>query len=378
MNRKVDKKDIEKVIRNFLTKAYQEDCISAYAGQICYFLVLSAVPFIILLGWLLQYTPANIETIHYIIEQITPGYVTSYVTEIVDTVYNQSAGVISVSAVFAIWSASKGVHCIVNALNQVNNLRETRNWFLIRLRAIIFTSLFLLVAIVLMVLLVFGTNAAEMASTYDDAIFAKFISFLLGRRFLIIFVLLVVFFTFMFKFLPNSPQNSSVFYQLPGAVGCAASWYVFTFFLSIFVKIFNSFSWYGSLASLMIITFWLYICLTIMLICAEVNVIFEIEFRVLYAKLKEKRSVRVVHSVLPGRKKDKGSSNRSYKKVHEQYREQFDERNRALEVQKLHHDEEVKNFSSGFSVVRDKYAHFIKEEEEKEETDNLGDTKKLN
>ncbi|SDB08891.1 YihY/virulence factor BrkB family protein [Eubacterium oxidoreducens] len=376
MNRKVDKKDIEKVIRNFLIKAYQEDCISAYAGQICYFLVLSAVPFIILLGWLIQYTPASIDTIHYIIEQITPEYVTNYVTEIVDTVYSQSAGVISVSAIFAIWSASKGVHCIVNALNQINNLRETRNWFLIRLRAIIFTSLFLVVVIVLMMLLVFGTNVAEMTNNYDEAVFAKFISFLLGRRFLIIFVLLVAFFTFMFKFLPNSPQNSSVFYQLPGAVGCAASWYVFTFFLSIFVKLSNSFSWYGSLASLMIITFWLYICLTIMLICAEVNVIFEIEFRVLYAKLKEKKSVRAVHAILPGRKENTGNSKRTYKKVHEQYREQFDERNRALEVQKLHHDEEVKNFRSGFSIVRNQYAHFIDEDEEK--TEDLGDTKKLN
>jgi hypothetical protein len=60
---------------------------------------------------------------------------------------------------------------------------------------------------------------------------------------------------------------------------CAVAWYVFSFALSIYVDYFNGFSMYGSLTTIALIMLWLYFCMYIMMMSAEVNVIFNESFR---------------------------------------------------------------------------------------------------
>ena len=45
----------------------------------------------------------------------------------VDEVYSRSMGIISITAIIAIWSAAKGVQYMTDGLNSVNDLEETRN-----------------------------------------------------------------------------------------------------------------------------------------------------------------------------------------------------------------------------------------------------------
>ena len=362
-NRRVSK-EIEKTVRNFLYKSYNEDDISAYAAQIAYFMIMSAIPFIILLASLLKYTFITEDDILYFIEEFAPDYISSFLVNAIDKVYNQSVGVISITGFIAVWASAKGIHCMVNALNKINNLRETRNWFLIRFRAMAFTLLFLVVIVALMIFMVFGSSVSLIAQSHFAPIYLKIFNFIMDHKFVTMFVLLVVFFVFVFRFLPNRPQNATIFYQLPGAFGAAIAWYVFTIFLTIAVRYMNAFSWYGNMASLLIIMTWLYICLTIMLICAEVNVIFEVEFRVLFTKLKEQNRFKIKNNVFT---KKKASSNklrmkRNYKNVKAQYQEQSEEKNRAIEVSRMHSEQEVKRFSSGFTIIRDEDAHYIKDD----------------
>ncbi|MCI8992349.1 MAG: YihY/virulence factor BrkB family protein [Eubacterium sp.] len=283
------------IIKKFLDKSYKRDCVSAYAAQIAYFLIMSVMPFIMLLSALLRYTSVTEDTILYLIEQMTPSVVSGFLITVVDLVFKQPIGLISITAVLAVWSSSKGVHCIVNSLNKINELKETRNWFAVRLRAMFFTFIFLIMTVLLMVLLVFSRSVTELADTYAGAFLSGFIAFAMRRRFLILFLLLIIFFTGIYKFLPNRPRNASVFYQLPGAVFSAISWYVFTFFLAIAVEYMNAFSIYGSMAAVLIIMFWLYVCLTIMLICAEINVYFEKQYSYVFNKLKQRRFVSGVY-----------------------------------------------------------------------------------
>jgi len=91
---------------------------------------------------------------------------------------------------------------------------------------------------------------------------------------LILFFVLIVFFMFIYKVLPN--RTATFKSQLIGAVGCSAAWYVFSFGLSVYVDYFNGFSLYGSLTTIFLLMFWLYISMYIFLVCAEVNNLFEI------------------------------------------------------------------------------------------------------
>ena len=94
----------------------------------------------------------------------------------------------------------------------------------------------------------------------------------MGIRIIIVLGLLIVFFAFIFKMLPN--RKATFKSQLPGAVLSAVSWYVFSFALSIYVEYFIGFSTYGRLATIVLVMLWLYFCMYILLLCAEANVVF--------------------------------------------------------------------------------------------------------
>ena len=89
--------------------------------------------------------------------------------------------------------------------------------------------------------------------------------------------ILFVFFVVIFTTLPNKKLQFRR--QVPGAAICAIAWYVFSFALSIYVDYFNGFSMYGSLTTIALIMLWLYFCMYIMMMSAEVNVIFNESFR---------------------------------------------------------------------------------------------------
>lgn len=83
--------------------------------------------------------------------------------------------------------------------------------------------------------------------------------------------ILVLSFDVIFTALPNKKLHLK--HQLPGAILCAFAWYVFSFGLSIYVNYFHGFSMYGSLTTIALVMLWLYICMYILMISAEFNVV---------------------------------------------------------------------------------------------------------
>ena len=60
--------------------------------------------------------------------------------------------------------------------------------------------------------------------------------------------------------------------HLPGAVFSAVGWVLFSFFYSLYVTDFpNAASLYGSLAAVCLLMLWVYFCLLILLLGAELN-----------------------------------------------------------------------------------------------------------
>jgi membrane protein len=204
---------------------------------------------------------------------------------IIRLVTQASFGAISISAVMAIWSSGKAFQNLMVGLNQVNKIEETRNWFGRRFRAIFYTLVLLFVIVVIMLMLVFTQKLQYYAKNYYG-----FLAYVVGIRPLFrgifVFIFLVIVFTFLFTVLPN--KRLTFFSQLPGGVICAASWYVFSMLLAIWVKIFNNFSMYGAFATMMMFMFWLYFCMYFMLMAAEANVFFEEAFGLAWANFKRK------------------------------------------------------------------------------------------
>jgi membrane protein len=261
-------------VKFFLDKC-KRDNISAFAAQSAFFIILSSIPFLMVFSSLLKYTPVSEAMVLHLVKTNMPDYIAPFITSIINEVYNKSVGIVSLTAILAIWSAAKGVQYMANGLNVINDIIESRNWIILRLWAVGYTVVFVLAIITSMVLLVFGKSLRHFVMQYVPFL-ENLTNDVFGMRSLIMLVMLSFFFAIAFKTLPN--RRVSFRSQLPGAILCSVAWYAFSFGLSIYVSYFNGFSMYGSLTTIVLIMLWLYFCMYIMMMCAEINVIFEDAF----------------------------------------------------------------------------------------------------
>lgn len=264
----------------------KRDKINAYSAQSAFFIMLSVIPFLMVFSSLLQYTSITESMLLTLIERVMPQYIAPFLISLVDEVYNRSMGIISVTAVAAVWSAAKGVQYIADGLNSVHNLEETRNWFVLRFWAAVDTIVFLIAIVFTLLVLVFGNTLHELAVTYVPFL-AEAVALLVKFKGLVILAILTVFFDVIFTALPNRKLTFQS--QLPGAIICSVAWYVFSFGVSVYVDYFNGFSMYGSLTTIALVMLWLYFCMYIMMMSAEINVVFNEYFQRLIEQHKKKR-----------------------------------------------------------------------------------------
>ena len=90
-------------------------------------------------------------------------------------------------------------------------------------------------------------------------------------RLAVVVVMFFVFFLFLYRFVPYS--KSSFKDSLPGAIFTSSGWLLFSIFFSIYVNNINmKNSIYGSLQTIILLMLWLYFCMYILLLGAELNV----------------------------------------------------------------------------------------------------------
>ena len=243
--------------------------VGAYAAQSAYFFMLCMIPIILLLLTLVQYTPVTKADVMTAVMQVFPTSVDSMMATIVNQVYNQSTGIIPITIIVALWSAGKGVLAMTTGLNCVYHCRETRNYLILRLRSTLYTVMFLLVILFLLLLSVFG-NSLNIFITEHIPIFEEFADRMIELRAVLTPIVLVAFLLLIYKFLPN--RKDKFIRQLPGAVFTAIGWMAISWIFSVYVDVFTGFSsMYGSLTTIVLIMLWMYFCMYCILLGGELN-----------------------------------------------------------------------------------------------------------
>lgn len=251
----------------------KNDHASAYSAQASYFIVLSFIPFTMLLLTLIQYTPVTKSDLLKFAVDMSPISIDPLLIGIIDEVYAKTFAVVSVSAVLTIWSSAKGLLAITNALNMVYDVKETRNYYVLRLRAAFYTVMFVVAIVLSLVVMVFG-NSIHGFLERNYPIIANITGFIIQIRTVIVLLVLTLFFSVLYQFLPN--RKSYLKCQIPGAIVTSVSWLIFSYGFSLYVDRYSGFSnMYGSLTTLIIVMLWLYSCMYIMLIGAEINSYYE-------------------------------------------------------------------------------------------------------
>lgn len=263
-------------IRKFLFRV-KENNVSAFSAQAAFFIIISFFPFVMFLLTLLQYLPFKESDMQMFVNQIMPDGISSFIFIIISEIYDKSSGtLISITAVTALWSASKGCLAMVRGLNSVYGIRETRNYFKLRIMSTFYTLIFAVILIFTMGLLLFG-NTLSVWIGQRIPLLVDIALIIISIRTTVMLCLLALFFAIMYTFIPN--RKSSILAELPGAIFTAAGWTGFSYLYSYYIEHIKDFSYmYGSLTAVVLFMLWLYACMYILFIGAISNTILKERF----------------------------------------------------------------------------------------------------
>lgn len=256
---------------NMFLKISGEDHISEYSAQCSYYTILSFIPFVILLITLIQYTNIQQQTLFDAISKIIPSSMNEFVIGIVREVYSKSIGTISVSIIFTLWSAGKGLFALTKGLHSVYNTGEDseKSVIYLRIMALIETVIFIVLIMLGMVLLVFGNSLKSLMQQHFGALenFSTFSQVVTELGFILATFII---FLFLYRFMPKHKVTFKS--QIPGAIFGALALNIISFVFSKYLDIFKGFSiTYGSLTTLMLIMMWTYSCFYSLFLGAELN-----------------------------------------------------------------------------------------------------------
>lgn len=245
--------------------------VSEYTAQCAYYAILSCVPLLILIVTLVQYTGITKEALIQTIQSILPATMSDATFDIVQEVYSKSIGTISISAIFVLWSARKWFYALLKGLHNIYETGKDYNFFHTLLKSIILTIGLVILTILILVLSVFGNSIIEFLQVkfiIPDVIRNIFQVSKIG-----VYVILFVVVLLMYRFIPG--HKISIKKQIPGAIIATLGWYLISFFFSIYIETFKGFSvMYGSLTTIILGLMWVYFCMYIILLGAELNCFF--------------------------------------------------------------------------------------------------------
>lgn len=245
--------------------------IPVYAAYACYFLALAVFPALLLILASLRYTPLSAIDLIELLEQILPGALMPAAESlIVSTYYNSSTAVVSVSALTALWSASRGIHGLLTGLNNIYGVQEDRGYVCTRIISAGYMFVFLVVLILTLVIQVFGQSLSDRIWAIEHPLVQLLVQ-IIDWRSVWLLVVQVLVFAAIYTVLPN--RRNRFWESLPGAVVAAFGWQGFS----------NAFSWYveeilgtytniyGSIYTVALGLLWIYCCMSILLFGGVVN-----------------------------------------------------------------------------------------------------------
>lgn len=267
---KFDFKEKYKLIQKIFANM-SNDHVSEFSAQCSYYTILSFIPFVILLITLIQYTNIDQQTLFNAISKIIPSSMNEFVLGIVREVYSKSIGTISISIIFTLWSAGKGLFALTKGLHSVYNINgeKQKSMIYLRLMSIIETIIFIVLIMIGLVLLVFGNSLISIIKEHFGGFENYTLISSIIAEVIFIFVTFIIF-LFLYKFMPKHRVTFKS--QIPGAIFGAIALNVISFVFSRYLDIFKGFSiTYGSLTTLMLVMMWTYSCFYSLFLGAELN-----------------------------------------------------------------------------------------------------------
>lgn len=273
----------------YIADTIHEDRVTVYAAQTAFYICISAIPFIILLILLSKLvSPFLVSEIMPALTDIVPkgaGEVFEYI--FTQAMERSDIPIMSTAAVGALWSAARGIRAIMRGVSEVYKVSVKGRFVSGIFRSLIYTFMFLAIIILTLLFFAFGGILSQRGIytvQSENTIFRTCLFMMLLTLYFSLLYYVVAKGGLFFRAEKNMSSECPKKYvmQLPGAFLAAGGWILFSYFYSLYIRYFPRSSYvYGSLGAVVFLMLWLYFCIFIILLGAEVN-------KFIYLKGKEK------------------------------------------------------------------------------------------
>lgn len=258
-----------KDLKQLVTRVIDDD-ITALAAQSTYYLLLSFLPFLIVLLSMIAYSNLNSNDVLVYLGQIIPKSTFDLINTTVIEVFDKTNGnLLSISLIGLIWSGSSGFRSIIIGLNKAYNEKETRPYWKTLIISILFMLGLALVIIFAVTLVVFGhTIGGIIIDRFPVS--SKFLVNWDISRYLVTLCGMVFIFASLYHFTPCRRLTwKEVF---PGAIFTTIGWLISSLGFAYYVNNYNNYSGvYGGIGAVIVLMLWLYLTSIIILLGGEVN-----------------------------------------------------------------------------------------------------------
>ena len=237
------------------------------SAALSYYFIFALFPTLLFLTALLALLPIPhlLDRLMAYITAVLPGDAGLLVQKTLDqALQGAHAGLLSVGAVTALWAASSGMTSIMAALNV-----ESRPWWRERVLAIGLTIVFSLLAVIALVLLMFGQNLGEAIANRTGWGTAFRITWQLVR-WPTAMALGLAAISLVYRLAPAANQRWA--WVTPGAAFAVVAWAIMSVALRFYVGYFANYNaTYGSIGGVILLMLWLYLSGVVLLVGAAIN-----------------------------------------------------------------------------------------------------------
>ncbi len=256
-----------------LYKKFINDEMVVYAASASFWMLISALPFLMLLLSAVQLVPGlSKDYAETMLMSVTPDMpqFKALISSLMDNVFVEApATVISLSAAASVWTSSSGVFNIDKGLRKIAGAPLNGGYVKRRLASVFYTIIFIILFVLTLLFLVLGSAISDLILS-RFVFLSEIINHILGLRTII--AACVLFVTFMFIYAFMSGKRESIFKHYKGALLAAGGWIVVSYAFSIYFTYIRNISYmYGSIGALILLMFWIFAMICVIFLGAELN-----------------------------------------------------------------------------------------------------------
>lgn len=261
------------LVRELIDRFIQHD-VGQMGGQLAYFSLLSLFPFIIYINALISSLQISGSWAIEMLSPIFPDEIVNMISSYIESISNSgSTSLLSVGIITTIYSASRSMRSLEQAINKAYDLTEKRGFFLSVLFSMALILCFGIAIIIAIVLVIFSSNLLTSILTFFHFP-AEAVALIMVLKWVMVFISLFLVISILYCLMPRKKVPYKT--VIPGTILAMVGFTALSLGFSTYVNYFLRFSvLYGSIGAVFLLMLWLYVAGIILVMGAELNSVTE-------------------------------------------------------------------------------------------------------